>query len=198
MQIHEDSYWAARLAIVAMRATCKGAERTQLGLYRMGPSGALVNCEEMASFLARLEKPVDCRPRIRAGALEIACRPLGTPRKRAIDAWLKGGSQACSGLLAFLKNEFGEDISQLPVLCLGRGEQLTLQVSAVWAFHREYAETPYTGFTVVGRDGRNRVSESAWNEDSPAVAALFFGGTSAALNLGISLPAWLFSFLKRR
>lgn len=187
-------YWAARLALVAMRASTRGGRCAREDAIRIVPDSAPMTVHEAACRLQDMPKPVRCKAAVKAGVVTVMCHTLTDRHAIERHEWLRSGVDAYGGgLFQALAGIPNVDATAIQVLCVGVGEELVISGSAVLAYHRDYVETPNTGFTLRLLTSGSKLPD-LHEEGANATAVILFARASGFGSFAAHVPrvmAWL-------
>jgi hypothetical protein len=132
-------YWAARLALLVLRASLPKRPRLDTDSYQLAPSTDTVTADAAARLLAALPKPLRCLAEARERVVHITAGPL-------VEHSLgKARHLGNEGLLQMVRKRYPEPIDDLIVIWLGREEQLLISVRDTRESLRDYDCSPYGG-----------------------------------------------------
>jgi len=131
---------AARLAILALRASLSRAVRLRYEVIRIAGSRDRLAPDALATLLAASPKPLLCTAREAGGRLEVAYGPL-RPGTREHDWHTTVAAMAAErgGRVVWYLPGEPDTRPTLPVLCIGTGEQLLVPAAAAERWYRDYS-----------------------------------------------------------
>lgn len=129
---------AARLALLALRASIDPQKPLAPGTVVVAPSSTVITVEAAARALAALPKPVSCKATAENGVLTIDCRPLdaGETEWRHYRS-AKEFSGGHRGFMSHTIERYGPSDAHL-VAAFGREERLLLPLQVAVDWHRDY------------------------------------------------------------
>lgn len=180
-------YWAARLALLALRAGLPKRAPLDADAFVLPPSVSRLNADTAARTLAALDKPLYCMAGARNRAVHIECGPLA-------DSPLPPSHiRRNDALSPMVRQRFGEDVSSLRVIWLGREERLNVSLADVAEFYRGYDCFPFGGAGADWVDSRLAKSHHITPESADGAVAVYqvFPVDLARYGCAFPLPRWL-------
>jgi hypothetical protein len=132
------AYLAARLTLLALRASIPESQPLTLDKVIVAPMIAAVSVDSAAHVLAALPKPTACHAEVVDKTLLVQCIPLAAaePMDRAVYAQNRSNADEQGGAMAYLEDEHGP--GDHVVAAFGRDESLRLSSSVVDEWNRDY------------------------------------------------------------
>lgn len=132
------AYLAARLALLALRASIGHATPLAPDRVLLLPATSAVSTDSAAQLLAAMAKPLFCSAEGSEAALVVSCRTSAnaTMVDRARLSMARRDDEETGGLMGYLDEQYGPGEHQVAVF--GRDESLIVPQSVVDRWHAEY------------------------------------------------------------
>jgi hypothetical protein len=180
-------YYAARLALLVLRASLPKRARLDSDSYQLAPSTDTVTADAAARVLAALPKPLRCVAEARDRAVRMNIGPLGE------ESSTRARRSGTEGLLQMVKKRYQEPIDDLIIVWLGREEQLRVSVRDAREFLRDYDCSPYGGLAGGWIDDEWSKKQGITPSLSQGAVAAYkaFPADSSGCSFMFVLPRWL-------
>lgn len=143
--VDPDTLDAARIALIAIRASVTGESGALFEKFIFPPDNAQVSASQAVARLSRLTKPVMCTAVVRLDSIVVSCESLSGEHLRVQQAHVE--MLDAGGGLGAIGFKVGSPDSLL--LIKGGGASLLVTVSALQRWYRDYDLIP--GLVVDGR-----------------------------------------------
>jgi len=149
---------AARLALLALRATIHQLTPLDSDRVRLDSEESLLSTNAAAERLASKSKPIICDAEASDRTLIVHCRPPSEDEATEV-AIADQDEEERGGFMPYLAQLYGP--GDHPVMAFGRGESLLVPLSILDRWWREY---DLCSIKLTGREAANLLEESAIDE----------------------------------